>query len=218
MWISLSQVLNIMLCLLLCPILICVLLIYLLNLPLVLLMCEMMTLLGVVLVSLHHSHLIHGVNRLHLFCNLSDHLPFYFQLRLDLSPLVSGTNTVSFQCAAGYIDWHSISPEDVHRYCQSVQCSLPLIPPELLSCTEVSCNAHIDAIKFCCAECLHSNAASCFPLRCANTKRGPEHVRPFHERASFWNRVCWLSHFRCALSNMETCKISLQICYQKSKA
>ena len=90
MWISLAQVLIIMLCLLLCPILICVLLIFLLN---------------HILVSLHHAPLIHGVNCLHSSCNLSSHLH---------------TSLFSIKSAASSIYWRSISPEDVDRYCQSV--------------------------------------------------------------------------------------------------
>ena len=54
-----------------------------------------------ILVSFHHSHHIHGVNS---SCNLSDHLSVCSQLSLDLSPLVLGIDTISFQSAADSID------------------------------------------------------------------------------------------------------------------
>ena len=125
MWISLAQVLIIMLCLRLCPILICVLLIFLLNLPLVLLMSEMMALLGHGrIIFLFHCIILPSftvsIVYIHLATSQVIYIPLCFQLSLDLSPLVSGTDTISFQSATSSIDWRSISPKDVDRYCQSV--------------------------------------------------------------------------------------------------
>ena len=144
----------------------------------------------------HLSSTVSDVRCIHSASNFFDHVPLCFSYSIGSLPNTCPTLGLSSSSDhQDNIDWHMITVHDVDRYHQTVLSTLPVLSPELLECSNVTCVVHkaqIDSSYPRLLASLSTSAHVCFPARSKCSKVVPGwnmHVRKFKDSAVFWNTV-----------------------------
>ena len=131
-----------------------------------------------------------------LGCNLSDHLPLCFLLKVDCVARPS-TSFVSSAppSKSSHTLWSKVTTTDIEKYQHLVYQSLPELSPEFYTCVQTNCTCNISALE----EFAHQFitllldcASSCFPSRSSSSRilvGWKDKCGKLKEDANFWYKV-----------------------------
>ena len=153
-----------------------------------------------ILTKCYHSRLITDIHCIHSVANFSDHLPLCFKLlapNVHVSTYAPFTRAADLSATGLSIQWQRVTDTDVSNYRQHLLCTLPVIPPELLSCCDPMCSTHSEFIDRLCNDfltCLHQSGLLCLPTskhgKGCKVVPGWNHLAsPYRKSAQFWNKI-----------------------------
>ena len=153
--------------------------------------------------SLHSSpvvHLLHScissIVKLDLARNLSDHHALSSNLDLPTSVKHLACPYSPVQSSPG-IAWHKVTEFNLTCFRNLISSSLPSLPPDLISCSNLSCMLHQSLLDQLCSSllaCISQAAIQSLPLVKCRSSAIPEWneaARSLKSKASFWHKA-WL--------------------------
>ena len=129
--------------------------------------------------------------------NLSDHHPVAATLSLNFS-VTSPTpsqHVSNSESRSPRIAWHRATSSDLSAYCNLVSLSLPTLPADVATCSEVGCTKHaaeLDTFVDSLFHCLHNCALRTLPKRHTSSSWVPGWncaARLLKDKANFWFNV-----------------------------
>ena len=149
--------------------------------------------------SIDLAHLVSAVNPINIGANLSDHLPIFASFNICVSTLAMIDNPVGTPPRLPpRTNWDKVQEHHIVNFLNLLSDNLPVLPPEVVSCSDPFCTTHSDCINIFLQsflDCISTASLEALP----STVSKHTHVTPgwndfakdLKYKANFWHRV-WL--------------------------